>query len=87
MTDEEVKELIFNVGANLKEDDFAFSVHYDNYPYDVYRFTLDGKEGTLAFRKVADKYEISVFAVGKLTEEQVIEKIRARINSRTATQS
>jgi hypothetical protein len=56
----------------IREEDYAFTVEACGTPWDVYRFVKDGKRGTLAYRKVNDRFQIGLFQVGELTQEEVI---------------
>jgi hypothetical protein len=61
---------------------FAFTVTDEaDKLWDVYRFTKDGKPGTLAFRQMENgKWIIGVMEAGTLTEEQVVRKLNALRN-------
>lgn len=58
------------VASGLREEDFAFTVEAVGSKWDVYRFTLRGKRGTIAFKMEDGHVTISVFQAGELTEEQ-----------------
>lgn len=48
---------------------YAFSVtDFRGRVHDVYRFVKDGKRGTMAFTRVGEKWLISVFCAGTLSE-------------------
>lgn len=64
------KDLARKVGSGLREEDFAFTVEAAGFKWDVYRFTLNGKRGTIAFKMEGEQATISVFQAGELTEEQ-----------------
>jgi hypothetical protein len=55
----------------IRPEDFAFSIDASDSRWDVYRFTKDGKRGTLAFTQRDGKFVIGVFAAGELTTEEV----------------
>lgn len=58
--------------------EFAFTVHSDGLPWDVYYFAKDGIDGTLAFCKRPDgKWIIGIFCAGRLTAEQAKAKLDA----------
>jgi hypothetical protein len=61
---------------------FAFSVTDEaSQLWDVYRFTKDGKPGTLAFRQTEDgKWIIGVMEAGTLSQQQVVNKLNALRN-------
>lgn len=66
------KEVARRVAAGIREEDFAFTVKACGSLWDVYRFALKGKRGTLAFKMVNEVVTIGVFQSGELTEAQVI---------------
>lgn len=73
-----VKELARKVAAGLREEDFAFTVDAAGFKWDAYRFTHNGKRGTIAFKVDADKtVVISVFQAGEMSEDQVMAAIVA----------
>jgi hypothetical protein len=65
------KEHAREVAANVKEEDFAFTVRAVESDWDVYHFkTAAGKPGTLAFKVENEQVTISVFQSGHLTKVQ-----------------
>jgi len=63
----------------LREQDYRFTVEAKGLKWDAYRFTKDGKEGTMVFTKDAstDRWVIGVVAAGLLTPEEVKGKLEA----------
>jgi hypothetical protein len=60
----------------IKREDFAFTVTDPlDQEWDAYYFVKDGKDGTLAFRKDGTRWVIGVLCAGRLTEQQVLEKL------------
>lgn len=64
---------------NIRQEDYAFSVKVAGSMYDVYHFHKDGKPGTFAFRKVGNKWEISILEAGHLK----LDAVRKRLKSAT----
>lgn len=71
------KELARDVASGLREEDFAFTVEAVGSKWDVYRFTLREKRGTLAFKMEGKQVTISVFQAGELTKAQAVAAIKA----------
>jgi hypothetical protein len=71
------KETARTVAAGLREEDFAFTVKAVGAEWDVYRFTLRGKRGTIAFKMEDEQVTISVFQAGELTRAQSVAAIEA----------
>jgi len=71
------KETARTVAAGLREEDFAFTVEAVGSKWDVYRFTLKGKRGTIAFKMEGEQVTISVFQAGELTKDQTVAAVRA----------
>lgn len=70
-----VKRLAAIVLEGVREEGFAFTVDACGSKWDVYRFTHDGKRGTLAFKLEDGRVIISVFKAGELTREQTLAEI------------
>ena len=71
------KETARTVAAGLREEDFAFTIKAVGAKWDVYRFTLRGKRGTIAFKMEDEQVTISVFQAGELTKGQTAAAIEA----------
>lgn len=49
--------------------------------WDVYRFTKEGRPGTLAFRQMSNgQWIIGILEAGELTEQQVVSKLNEQRN-------
>lgn len=68
----EARDFILATVTSLRPEDFAFTVSAQGPPWDVYRFTRQGRKGTVAVRIVSQSLEIGLFRAGELTEAQVI---------------
>jgi len=55
----------------ISQKDFAFSLIVKNEEWDVYRFTKDGKKGTLAFTKRDGSFVLGLFKAVTLNEDAV----------------
>jgi hypothetical protein len=71
------KETARSIASGLREEDFAFTVKAVKSEWDVYRFTLRGKRGTIAFKMEDEQVTISVFQAGELTRAQSVAAIEA----------
>lgn len=76
MGGDESRELILQTIQRLREEDYVFTVTAHGTPWDVYRFTLHGRRGTLALRLVQQTPEIGVFRAGELTESEVLDQLQ-----------
>lgn len=68
---QEPGDLLTWISKNLKREDYAFSVEVRGRAWDVYRFTKDGKKGTMAYMRQPDgTFTIGLFRAGTLDEEE-----------------
>lgn len=67
------------IAANVREEDFAFTVKAVGFEWGVYRFTTAAlKRGTLVFKADGERdITISVFQSGELTKDQVRAAVEA----------
>jgi hypothetical protein len=67
--------ILETVAGYLQKENYAFTIEVLGTPWDVYRFTRDGKKGMLAFRMIKGKFEIGFFRAGEFTEDAVAQAI------------
>ena len=80
ITDDQAREFILQLVASLKENDYAFSVEALGIGWDVYRFTDQGRRGTIAFCMREGQVEIGVCARGELSDEEVTKLLKEGVN-------
>jgi hypothetical protein len=67
--------ILETVAGYLRKEDYAFTIEVLGTPWDVYRFTRDGKKGMLAFRMVKGQFEIGFFRAGEFNEDEIAKTI------------
>lgn len=62
---------------NLRDEDFVFNVEAAGSKWDVFRFTIREKRGTVAFKVEDRTTTIAVLQSGELTKPQVLAAVKA----------
>lgn len=79
--EEEMAPLLRDACTRIQPEDFRFSVMARGTPWDVYKVTVRGEPGFVAFRILEGQLEIDFFERGTdHTEEHVIEVLSRQEN-------